>query len=89
MSSHEAIPLRTLRNDVSDVMRRVEAGESFDVTRHGRPVARIVPVGSDRRMKSVAEFRASSRSAPADPELRQLIRELRSQPTRDPFERRP
>ncbi len=37
------ISQRQLRNDNADVMRRVEQGESFVVTRHGHPVADLVP----------------------------------------------
>lgn len=32
-----------LRNNNAEVMRRVDAGESFVVTVHGRPVADLVP----------------------------------------------
>lgn len=35
---------RELRNDSGDVMRRVEAGEDFIVTRNGVPVAELRPV---------------------------------------------
>jgi prevent-host-death family protein len=38
------IPQKQLRNDVSDVLRRVEAGETFSVTVAGRPVAELRPV---------------------------------------------
>ncbi len=37
------ISQRELRNDSGEVMRRVEAGESFTVTRRGVPVAMLVP----------------------------------------------
>lgn len=36
---NQIIGQRELRNDNADIMRRVEAGESFTVTRNGRPVA--------------------------------------------------
>ena len=35
----ETIPQRQLRNDSGEIMRRVEAGESFVITRNGKPVA--------------------------------------------------
>lgn len=38
------IPARELRNDVSGVLRRVEAGEHLRVTVSGRPVAELVPL---------------------------------------------
>ena len=37
---------RELRNDLSQVLRRVQAGEHLRVTLRGRPVARLVPVDS-------------------------------------------
>lgn len=39
----ETIGQRQLRNDNAEIMRRVEAGESFTVTRNGKPVADLVP----------------------------------------------
>lgn len=44
------ISQRELRNDNASVVRRVEAGESFVVTRRGVPVADLVPHGSAPRM---------------------------------------
>ena len=40
----ERIGVRELRQHASGWLRRVEAGESFEVTDRGRPVARLVPV---------------------------------------------
>lgn len=37
------IPHRELRNHSTEILRRVEAGETFAITNHGRPVARLVP----------------------------------------------
>jgi prevent-host-death family protein len=38
------IPLRDLRNNTSEVLRRVEDGEELAVTVNGRRVARLVPM---------------------------------------------
>jgi len=38
------VPARDLRNNVSAVLRRVEAGEHLRVTVSGRPVAELVPL---------------------------------------------
>ncbi len=38
----ETVGIRELKNGVSRIIARVEAGEPITVTRRGRPVARIV-----------------------------------------------
>jgi prevent-host-death family protein len=40
------IPQKELRNNVSDVLRRAEAGEQFTITVSGRPVAELGPARS-------------------------------------------
>ncbi len=42
------IPIRALRNHTAEVLGRVKAGEIVELTEHGRPVARIVPLTLDR-----------------------------------------
>lgn len=37
------VGLRELRQDASDLVRRVESGEEFDITVAGRLAARLVP----------------------------------------------
>lgn len=47
-----SISQRELRNDSGAIMRRVERGERFTVTRNGLPVADLVPhdrAAADRR----------------------------------------
>ena len=39
----ERIPHRELRNNSSEVLRRVAAGESFEITNHGTVVAVLRP----------------------------------------------
>jgi prevent-host-death family protein len=54
----ETIGQRELRNDNAEIMRRVEAGESFTVTRNGKPIADLVPhqeTGDRPRRLSAAE----------------------------------
>jgi prevent-host-death family protein len=40
------VSIRELRNHGGDVVDRVERGESFVVTRSGKPVAELRPLGS-------------------------------------------
>ena len=40
----DAIGIRELRQRASDYLRRVAAGETFEVTDRGRPVALLTPI---------------------------------------------
>jgi len=65
----QVIGQRELRNDNAEIMRRVEAGESFTVTRNGRPVADLIPHQADRpvRRRTVGELQAEfRRMSPVD-----------------------
>jgi prevent-host-death family protein len=64
------IPARELRNDVSAVLRRVEAGETLTVTVSGRPVGRLTPL--PRRPATIPWpiLAAGLAKAAADPGLR-------------------
>ena len=63
MGVSTVISQRQLRNDNADVTRRVEQGETFVVTRHGRPVADLVPhlpsPAGPRRFVPIAELAVS------------------------------
>ncbi len=43
----ERIGVRELRQNASRYLKRVEAGEDFQVTQRGKPVALLVPVPDD------------------------------------------
>lgn len=81
-----SIPARELRNDVSAVLRRVEAGERLTVTVSGRPVADLVPLDTKPRFISREQFVAWFADAQADPGLADDLRELVPDTTDDmPF----
>ncbi|MBI5850501.1 MAG: type II toxin-antitoxin system prevent-host-death family antitoxin [Planctomycetes bacterium] len=44
------IAIQDLKRRLAEVLRRVEAGESFEVTRHGRVVASLTPHVEDSRL---------------------------------------
>jgi prevent-host-death family protein len=50
----ERVGVRELRQNLSKYLRRVEAGESLDVTERGRPVARLVPLVEDGLLARLA-----------------------------------
>ncbi len=70
------IPVRELRNDVSAVLRRVEAGERLRVTVSGRPVAELVPLPSRPTSIPWTQFQESLHGALADPALTAELSEL-------------
>lgn len=37
------IPIQELKQTLAEILRRVELGETFTITRHGKPVARLQP----------------------------------------------
>lgn len=77
------LPSRELRNDVSAVLRRVEAGERLRVTVSGRPVAELVPLGTKPSTISWLELQASLDGARADAGLTGQLRELNPETTDD------
>jgi prevent-host-death family protein len=70
------IPARELRNDVSGVLRRVEAGEHLRVTVSGRPVAEIVPLPRRPRSLPWREFLEGADEWRADAALAEELKTL-------------
>lgn len=77
------IPARDLRNDVSGVLRRVEAGERLRVTVSGRPVAELAPLPTRPRTTSWEAFLSGSEDWRADPGLAKDLAELLPDTTDD------
>jgi prevent-host-death family protein len=54
------------KTQLARLLEAVERGETITITRHGRPVARLVPVGTPRRsveetVSAIREFRRGNR----------------------------
>ncbi len=64
-----AVSIRELRNHISELVRRVEAGEHLTVTVDRRPVAEIVPIPGRRRAVPMSEANAIAMRHAADREL--------------------
>jgi prevent-host-death family protein len=77
------IPARDLRNNVSGVLRRVEAGERLRVTVSGRPVAELTPLPARPQMIPWETFIAGNEDWRADPGLAQDLAELLPDTTDD------
>jgi prevent-host-death family protein len=63
------ITARDLRDDVTQVLRRVEAGERLRVTVRGRPVAELVPLSFRPRSLPWSVFFGDAADWRADPAL--------------------
>lgn len=61
------IPQRDLRNNISAVLREVEAGHAVRVTVRGRPVAELIPVSPRKEYLSPADVERIVRHSPLDP----------------------
>lgn len=81
----KTVGLRELRQNASDLVRRVEEGEEITITVAGRPGARLVPAAplAWRQWSEVAELFAG----PADPAW-DADRDEIAQDVRDPWEPR-
>lgn len=78
------VGLRELRQDASDLVRRVEAGEEITITVSGRPSVVLVPA-RPRQWRTWGDY-AELFNGPADPEW-ELTRELLDGGLHDPWER--
>lgn len=77
------VAARELRNNVSAVLRRVEAGERLRVTVSGRPVAELVPLVKRQRSIPWDVFMRGSERWRADPGLTRELAELLPDTTDD------
>lgn len=77
------VAARELRNDVSGVLRRVEAGERLRVTVSGRPVAELVPLPKRQQTLSWREFQQQLDGAHADAGLSRDLAALLLESTDD------
>jgi prevent-host-death family protein len=57
------VGVRELRQNLSVYLRRIEAGETLEVTEHGRPVARLTPL-PPRSMSVLDRLVAEGKAVP-------------------------
>lgn len=69
-----SVGIRELRQRASELVRRVEDGESIEITDRGRPVAVLAPLPEDR----LERLRASGDLQPSDGDLEDLPQPLSS-----------
>jgi prevent-host-death family protein len=72
-----SVGVRELRQRASELLRRVAAGETIEVTDRGRPVALLSPVASASPLE---RLRASGDIEPATADFAQLAEPLKLDP---------
>jgi prevent-host-death family protein len=81
----KAITQRELRNDSGEIMRRLDRGESFLVTRNGVPVGELTPL---RRLRFVPSEQAIAAFRGAPPMDREgFFRDIDAAVDQDPTPR--
>lgn len=67
----DRVGVRELKQNASAVLRRVEAGESIEITDRGRPIARLVPLQTPSGLERLI---AMGRVIPARGDRSRLLR---------------
>ena len=62
MHDMKNVQVRELQREIKAILDRVERGESVEITRHGRPVARLIPA-KPARPEPWPDLTARARSA--------------------------
>jgi prevent-host-death family protein len=73
-----AVSLAHAKAHLSELMDNVESGEEVVITRHGRPVARVLPVNLVKQMLSLQRLAELRQQVPAwQGSSAEMLRELR------------
>lgn len=80
------VGLRELRQNASELVRKVESGEEITITVAGRPAARLVPIEPHRKQWRTFDEIADIFNGQGDPDW-ERDRDLIDQSLRDPWDR--
>lgn len=64
--AHREVTQRELRNESGEIMRRLDGGDSFVVTRNGVPVGELTPLRRHRFVTAEAAVAAFREAPPVD-----------------------
>jgi prevent-host-death family protein len=74
----ETVRLADAKARLSDLVDRIEAGETIGITRRGKPVARLTGIAAPRRRVDVEMLRAlTDGMAPSGEDAAGLVRAMR------------
>jgi len=72
------VRLADAKAHLSELIDRVEAGDTIDITRRGKPVARLTAVAKPRKPVDIAMLQAlTATMPPQDQSAAQLVRSMR------------
>ena len=73
-----AITLAEAKTHLSELIDRVEAGDSIDITRRGKPVAQLTAVAKPRKRIDAALLQSVTATMPPQPQsAADLVRSMR------------
>jgi prevent-host-death family protein len=74
----DTINLADAKAHLSELIDRVEAGASIDITRRGKPVARLTAVATPRKRVDAALLQSLTETMPPQPQdAARLVRSMR------------
>jgi len=74
----DAVSLAEAKAHLSELVDRVEAGDSIDITRRGKAVARLTALSRPRKPIDAAQLRSLTASMPPQgPDAADLVRSMR------------
>ncbi len=74
----DAINLADAKAHLSELVDRVEAGDSVDITRRGKPVARVTPISRPRKPINAALLQSLTKTMPPQSQdAADLVRSMR------------
>jgi prevent-host-death family protein len=74
----DTINLADAKAKLSELIDRVEAGDSIDITRRGKPVARLTAVANPRQRVDAALLQSLTETMPPQPQdAARLVRSMR------------
>lgn len=73
----DAISLAEAKAHLSELVDRVEAGDSIEITRRGKPVARLTAVARPRQRIDASLLQALTETMPQTDSAAALVRDMR------------
>jgi len=73
----DIVNLADAKAHLSELVDRVEAGDAFDITRRGKPVARLSPVSKARKPIDASMLGELTATMPPSQSAAELVRSMR------------